>query len=126
MILLVDGDPGFLERCEALLAADELVYFALDAESARGLLATVGAAFTVVLININLPGSTGLELIRDIRRWAPELPVIAIGGEDPGENPEAAHSMGVAATVRKPITGEWRTAISRARGRAAAGSGAAG
>jgi DNA-binding NtrC family response regulator len=121
MILLVDDDPRFLQLSESLLARDELVYFAADAENARLLLALLGRGFTVVLVNVELAESSGLELIRDIHWIAPELPVIAIGGEVQTQLLETAREMGAAETIRKPITREWRGILDRVRQGAAAG-----
>jgi len=115
MILLVDDDPAFLQSSETMLARDEPVYFAADANNARSLLSTIGAEFTVALVNVDLPGETGLGLIGEIRRVAPELPVIAISGHLQGSILETVRSMGAAEIVRKPLTSEWRCVIDRVR-----------
>lgn len=115
MILLADDDPMFLEHTEQVLARQEPVYFARDAQSARQLLGAIGAEFTVALVNAELPQGTGLDLIREIRGMAPDLPVIAIGG---GDN---ARQAGAAEIIRKPVTREWQGVIDRVRRQAAAG-----
>ncbi|HXS96802.1 MAG TPA: response regulator [Candidatus Limnocylindrales bacterium] len=109
MILLADDDPLFLQRSESVLARDEFVYFARDGQSARELLVTIGADFTIVLVNAEMENGDGLALIREIRGMAPDLPVIAIGGGD------RAREAGACDVVRKPLTSEWRGAIERAR-----------
>ncbi len=120
MILLVDDDPKFLAQAEAMLAHREGLYFARDAKHALELMATVGASFSVALVDLDLPGVNGLELMDKLRRHFPDLPVIAISGVFGGHALEVAKEFGAVEVLSKPATVAWNAAIDRARGRAKA------
>jgi len=64
MLLIVDDDPTFLERAEELLLGESRgIFFARNAEHAKELLGTVGDGFSVVMIDLDLPGQDGFSLI---------------------------------------------------------------
>lgn len=121
MIMIVDDDPAFLEEAEKTLDPGKGVFFAGSAEHARSLLSTVGAAFSVVMIDLDLPGVDGFALIREMRRNYPRLPVIAISGVFQPDVLESAKLCGAVETLRKPISPEWNSAVARARARVANG-----
>jgi CheY-like chemotaxis protein len=113
MILLVDDDPDFLQKAEAIMARHRQVYFARDAKSALDLMASVGEGFTVALIDLDLPGVDGFELIGKMRRHFPDLPIIAVSGVVQQHVLESAKTVGADEVLPKPITGEWKSTIER-------------
>lgn len=120
MLLIVDDDPAFLLKAQELLDDGcRGVYFAGSAEHAKELIGTVGAGFSVALVDLDLPGQDGFSLIRDMRQHFPDLPVIAISGVFQKHVLESAKAVGAADTLEKPITPEWKTAIEAARGKTA-------
>jgi len=121
MLLLVDDDPTFLEKAQDLLDDGARgIFFAGNAEHAKDLMGAVGAGFTVVMVDLDLPGQDGFSLISDMRRHFPDLPVIAVSGVFQKHVLESARLIGAAETLSKPISPEWKAAISRVR---AAGAG---
>jgi CheY-like chemotaxis protein len=112
MLLIVDDDPKFLEEAERLLNTGRGVFLARDAQHAN----SVGAAFSVVLIDLDLPGQDGFSLIREMRTAFPDLPVIAMSGVVPRAVLESAKLVGAADALPKPIDAAWNAAIARARG----------
>ncbi|HSP66076.1 MAG TPA: response regulator [Bryobacteraceae bacterium] len=119
MLLIVDDDPKFLQDAERALDAE--VLFARDADQALDLVGNLGAEFSAVLVDLNLPGKDGFSLIIEMRRRFPNLPVIAISGVVQEHALESAKAVGAADALRKPITSEWNTVIFRAQRKTANG-----
>jgi len=120
MLLIVDDDPMFLERAEELLLGEgKGIFFARDAEHAKELMGAVGEGFSVVMIDLDLPGQDGFSLISEMRRHFPNLPIIAISGVFQKHVLESAKLLGAAEALEKPIGPEWRSAIARVRAGAA-------
>jgi FixJ family two-component response regulator len=121
MILIVDHDPTFLENAGPVLDAGRGVLFALDANHAKFLAASIGASFSVALVDLDLRGQDGHSLICEMCQQFPDLPVIAMGGISQEHVFESANAVGAVDALRKPITPEWKTAIARVRSKAANG-----
>jgi CheY-like chemotaxis protein len=120
MLLIVDDDPTFLERAQELLPYEGRgIFFAGNAEHAKELMGTVGDGFSVVMIDLDLPGQDGFSLISEMRRQFPDLPVIAISGVFQKHVLESAKLLGAADTLSKPIGPEWTTTLQRVRANAA-------
>jgi|SRR4051812_11342432 CheY-like chemotaxis protein len=120
MLLLVDDDPTFLEKAEELLRSESRgIFFAANAQQAKDLIDTIGAGFSLVMIDLDLPGQDGFSLISEVRRHFPDLPVIAISGVFQKHVLESALLVGAAAALQKPIAPDWKDAISRVRARTA-------
>ncbi len=78
-VLLVDDEPSLrLTMAEFLKRAGYAVVSAADFESASML---GSANIDVAVVDINLPGRSGVELLQEINRREPYVPVIMITGE---------------------------------------------
>src|SRR5581483_5709866 len=116
MLLIVDDDPTFLQRAQELIRDfGRGIVFAGNAEQAKDLMGTVGAGFSVVMIDLDLPGQDGFSLISEMRTQFPDLPVIAISGVFHRHVLESAKLLGAADTLEKPICPEWNATIARVR-----------
>jgi len=115
MILIVDDDPSFLEYANAALGAHTRVCFASDAPHAIGLLDYLGSQVGVALVDLDLPGTSGFDLIHEIRQKYPELPIVAISGVFSEAALLGATEVGADGTLRKPITSDWKLTIDRIR-----------
>jgi two-component system response regulator DevR len=73
-----------------------------DADEAEQVLAT--GEHDVALVDIRLPGRSGLELLRDIRSAHPNLPVIMLSSYDNGEYVKAALAEGASGYLLKDTT----------------------
>jgi len=78
-VLLVDDEPSLrLTLTEFLKRAGYEVFSAPDFQSA---LLVHSGSFDVAVIDINLPGRSGIELLQEINSREPYVPVIMITGE---------------------------------------------
>jgi signal transduction histidine kinase len=78
-VLLVDDEPSLrLTLTEFLKRAGYAVFAAPDFPSA---LLVCGGSFDVAVVDINLPGRSGIELLHEINSREPYVPVIMITGE---------------------------------------------
>ena len=57
----------------------------------------------MILSDINMPGMDGLELLRQIRRLRPELPVLMVTAYGDDERKRRAGELGAAAFLAKPV-----------------------
>src|SRR6187399_1975596 len=78
MILIVDDDPNFLETAREALGRDNQVFPASDPAQTYKLAENLG--FAVVLVDLELGGANGFDLIEKMHESFPHLPVIAISG----------------------------------------------
>ena len=113
MILVVDNDPTVLDKAQQILNRDRQVFLAMDATRALELSGNLG--FSVALVDLDLPGGAGFELIRTLRRSIPDLQIIAITNATSGLTPEDAQKLGVVEVLKKPITPEWKPVVERVR-----------
>ena len=73
--------------------------------TARHALAAVrNGEFELVVLDLSLPDSDGLELTRQIRSELPHLRILAISGFMVGDMPREAVAAGASATLPKPTT----------------------
>jgi CheY-like chemotaxis protein len=111
MILIVDDDPRFLAEAENNLAPHRSILFAGNARHAIDLISVVGQDLSVALVDLDLPGESGFDLISKLHRQFPDLPIIAISGIYKDLPLETARVLGASEILRKPITPEWKDII---------------
>lgn len=103
-IIIVDDDPSMSQAIERLLAA--VGWRARSFCSAEELLASGASAGAVVLIlDIQLPGMSGLELHRQLAAAGAVPPVIFITAQDRPDSRELARQSGATAWFTKPFAG---------------------
>src|SRR4051812_46773416 len=108
MVLLVDDDPRFLKQAQQTLNVGKGVLFAGSGEQAKDLISSVGEAFPVVMVDLDLRGEDGFTLIRELKEHFPDLPVIAVSGVVQPHVLESAILVGAAEALSKPISAEWQ------------------
>jgi DNA-binding response OmpR family regulator len=101
-VLIVDDEPTVRwALAEALRGWD---YETVEAETGAATLAALGAVRpAAVLLDINLPDSSGLDLLREIKRRSPQTAVIMITAETLYENAVAALRGDADDFIGKPI-----------------------
>jgi two-component system response regulator YesN len=115
MILVVDNDPTVLDQAQQILNRERQVFLAPDATQALELAGNLG--FSVALIDLDLPGGAGFDLIRTLRRSVPDLQIIAITNALYSLSSEDAQKLGVVEVLTKPITPDWKPVVERIRAR---------
>ena len=104
-ILVVDDEQMLRRTLRALLErAGHTVVEAEDGDEGFALFRS--QSFDLVLTDIIMPNREGVETIGEMRRHAPDLPIIAMsgGGSRGGELfLELAQKLGATATLAKPI-----------------------
>jgi DNA-binding NarL/FixJ family response regulator len=82
-ILIVDDHPIFREGLAKLVAQETDLAVCGDADNAQDALAAIERLDpALVLVDISLPGRSGLELIKDIRSLRPQIAVLVISMHD--------------------------------------------
>ena len=113
MILVVDNDQMFLEKAQRILNHNRHVFLASTSEQAFTLAQNLG--FSVVLVDLDLPGDDGLALIRRIHQNIPGLPIIATRKQTEKAASDLVRELGVVEVLQKPITPEWKPVVERIR-----------
>jgi CheY-like chemotaxis protein len=115
MILVVDDDPIVLDQAQQMLNRERQVFLAEDSTRALDLAGNLG--FSVALVDLDLPGGAGFDLIRTLRRSVPDLQIIAVTNAISSLSSEDAQKLGVVEVLRKPITPAWKPVVERIRAR---------
>ena len=107
-ILIVDDEPDiadlFRQRFRREVRQGQYVlHFADSGEEALRRLAEIHPELIVILSDINMPGMDGLELLREVRRLRPELPVLMVTAYGDDERRHRADELGAAAFLSKPV-----------------------
>ena len=118
-ILIVDDEADVLESLDELLKAEG--YLTATASTAAAGLEKLGKEpFDLVLLDISLPDSNGIDVLRSIKRDSPEMPVIMITAYDSSQVAFQASREGADSYVTKPwdndkLLLEIRTLLDRSR-----------
>ena len=127
-VLIVDDHPVFRDGLAGLLATLPEVEVAGTAGTAEEALAVLSETMTdVVLMDINLPGASGVEATRRVTQIAPATAVLVISMVDDDDSVFAALAAGARGYVLKGATAAEITAALRtvAAGGAVFGAGIA-
>ena len=110
-ILVVDDERPVREAMALLLKQEG--YRVVAAECGHTAVSAIEAfTFDLVIVDIFMPGMTGLETIDILRRDAPEVPVIVMSGYPAGSGATGtdffreAVDRGATCCLRKPFTRE--------------------
>jgi len=111
-ILVIDDDPGLRGLLEEFMAKDG--YRVVTADCGReGIAAIERARPDLVLLDIQMPGINGLEVLATIRRKDADLPVIVVTGYGSEEIVTQAIRAGADDYLAKPL--RLRTVCARVR-----------
>jgi len=82
-ILIVDDHPIFREGLTQSINREPGLVVCGEAENAAQALAAASRLLPdLIIVDITLPGRSGIELIKDLRASSPELPVLAVSMHD--------------------------------------------
>ena len=100
-ILVIDDESEIREGLEALLSSED--FLVTLAESGEvGLRKLSENPYDLLLLDVSLPGSNGLELLRDIRTRDPHLAIILITAYGSIDMARAAFKSGAQDYITKP------------------------
>jgi putative two-component system response regulator len=101
-LLIVDDDEA-LRRWAERVVRDQgyTCHSACDASAVRGQLAQ--STYQLALLDVNMPGETGIELLSHIRCDYPETAVLMITGEDSTQLAVSAIELGAYGYLVKPV-----------------------
>jgi DNA-binding NtrC family response regulator len=105
-ILLIDDDPAlgaYLARILRTHGPFEVGYELSAVSALRRLQAEL---WDLLITDIEMPGMTGLELVRQVRQLVPGLPIMVITGHPTVENLITALRRSVAELLPKPVAAE--------------------
>jgi EAL domain-containing protein (putative c-di-GMP-specific phosphodiesterase class I) len=113
-VLVVDDDTSVVGMVSMALEREGYrVSTAFDGGTAANLLAS--ATFDAVVSDVYLPGFTGIELLRMVRTFDRDLPVILISGNQTLPNARDAVELGALHYLAKPVeVAQLRRAVARA------------
>lgn len=117
-IMVVDDEPDiqmlFEQRFRKEIRSGAISFrFAFSGDEAMEVLnSTAGTDLVLILSDINMPGMSGLELLREIKQCRPALPVFMITAYDDQEKYREAMDCGANEYLAKPLDfGELREKI---------------
>lgn len=104
-ILLVDDEQRFAESLQCILMAEDYPSTIANHGSVALELLTQ-KTFDLVLLDVDLPGMNGVQLISHIKKMYPTLPVIMMTGNATVETAVEAMKIGAFDYLKKPIVHE--------------------
>jgi signal transduction histidine kinase len=104
-VLLVDDEPAIVSVFTKALARGGFTVTSFTRpEEALAAVVRNPAGFDVVVTDYRMPGMLGLDLSRELRRLAPELPIVLISGNLDEDVLAQAMAAGITRHLGKPCT----------------------
>jgi CheY-like chemotaxis protein len=101
-ILVIDDDPQMRRLLSRLLSGEgHAVHEAPNGRDGIELFRRVHPV--LVITDLVMPEQEGIETIRELRREAPTIPILAISGDGPSVYLRAATELGASAALEKPF-----------------------
>ncbi len=105
MVYLIDDDKSVRRGFELFLKSAGMDYKSF--ESADSFSASVDPQVTdIIILDLNLPGTSGCEFLRILRSKNNDVPVIVVTAYDEPQSRTKCTELGVKAYLRKPVDGE--------------------
>jgi cyclic di-GMP phosphodiesterase len=103
-LLIVDDEAGFRRPLRRTLErAGHRVLEASDVDAAREILAS--RSIELILCDVNMPGGSGLELVRSVVQEAPDTAIVMLTGVDDPAVADEALTIGAHCYMVKPVGG---------------------
>jgi EAL domain-containing protein (putative c-di-GMP-specific phosphodiesterase class I) len=110
VILVADDEKHVRDVCVDLLEAEGFeVHSAVDGEAALALIEE--RHFDAVLSDIVMPGLTGVELLRSVRKRELDVPFVLMTGDPRVETAVEAVELGAVRYLRKPLSPDELTSV---------------
>ncbi|MFA5180917.1 MAG: PAS domain S-box protein [Syntrophales bacterium] len=103
-VLFVDDDPVLVELGQDMLTELGYLVTALtDSREALNAFRETPDGFDLVITDQTMPGLTGYELTKKIRKIRPGIPVILCTGFSESVTPERTRALGISEVILKPL-----------------------
>jgi len=100
-ILIVDDEFAVRESLKMILKPYYAIHIAANGEEAIGIIGK--RKFDLITLDVNMPGLSGIETLRKIRKIDGEVPVILITGYGTQEDEREALLDGARGFISKPF-----------------------
>lgn len=103
MNILIADDLAAIRRRVREILADTLegAHFYEAATAGEVMSRLAGAPFALVLLDINMPGRSGLDALRDVKNAYPDLPVIMVSVQPADQYAARCMQAGATAYINK-------------------------
>ncbi|MBU1718151.1 MAG: response regulator [Bacteroidetes bacterium] len=101
-VLVIDDEQIICDSCERILSNEDYKVDTLT-NPVEGYQKALTNNYDLVLLDLNMAGMDGMQLLSKLKKDKPELPVIIITGYPTKETKEIAKSLGVNYYVLKPF-----------------------
>ena len=102
-ILIVDDERDLVDAYMRLLErAGHRCFGAFDASEAIQIIDA--ESLDLVITDLSLPDTSGIEVVRHIRSKSKDTPVIVMSGHNTPELNQAAHAAGASMSLLKPVS----------------------
>jgi len=102
VIAVLDDEPGFRQALSRLLRSHDLKVQTF-ATAGEFFAAIRGQSFACLLLDLHMPGHTGLDVLADLKSRGQPVPVIMITGHDQPGSAATARELGAAYYLLKPL-----------------------
>ena len=113
-ILLIDDEPGILNFVSRGLRGEGFTV-ELAADGQAGLRAALGPPYDLIILDLLLPGSSGIDLLHQVIRHNPGQPVIVLSALTDTSSKVRSFELGAGDYLAKPFSIEELMARVRAR-----------
>jgi DNA-binding NtrC family response regulator len=101
-ILICDDEEGIRESFKLILSDAYTLEFAKDGNQALEMLKN-GSSPSLMLLDIKMPKIHGMEILKQVKKIKPSLPVIIVTGYQSVEMAQEAIRLGAADYIPKPF-----------------------
>lgn len=105
LVLVIDDSLMNREILREILSSEYRVIEAANAEDGLEMLNKYGLSISVILLDIVMPGMSGLEMLTEMshQNWLEEIPVIMISSEDSNYIVRRAYDLGASDYISRPF-----------------------
>jgi DNA-binding response OmpR family regulator len=104
-VLVVDDDPAYRRLCSLMLGEAGIPHVAVgsSSEALRALETEQGAPFDLILLDMELPGMKGWELLKFLRERGRDIPVVLVSVLEDVQDKVRALDLGADDYMVKPL-----------------------
>jgi DNA-binding NtrC family response regulator len=103
-VLIIDDEKKFADMLSKRLALRNVRCSAcFDGTSGISWLQDHQKKVSLILLDLNLPDIYGIQVMAEIKKFAPDLPIVIVTGHGSGEDKNKCLAMGAHSFINKPI-----------------------